>query len=732
MSSSQIVTENQLDEWVRANAQVAQGKIVELIWRLVCASCPQPISRRFPLGDSIGQHGADGELEADPGFPPFVPEGKSIWEIGCSNDPQKKASSDFKDATDAVPEEIRMETTFVFVTPLSGRRAWKYTQKPDGIETWIKGKKSLNKWKDVRVLDGTQIVDWVTYFPAVGHWLGRLVGRLPDDFETAEYRWEIISHIGEPPPLLPDLFVSGRGPGGQKLRELLIDDAATQLRLDTHFPRDVADFVSASIASYADDQRMEQFGRVLILQSPDSWKVACSLSRPHVLIADFELDATDGPRLIQRARQQRHAVIHCGSPGGQPHGNAVSLGRPKAYQMLEALTESGYSPERARLVTNRSGNDLSALLRLLQGLSEMPDWATQSEAADMAIAQFIAEWDERNEGDIEVIEAMVGKEFREWIAAIRKVHGAQPAPLDYFDGRWKFTSRFEPWQYLGRLIGSETLDTFGRLAVTVLSEPDPGLELPKEQRFAAAIHGKVRRYSSGIRHGMAETVALLGAHGGALSACPDRRPQEVARRVVDELLRNADSVRWASLDDVLPLLAEASPDTFLQAVGGASEHPEKPFSGVFAEEGDGFAGHIYTTGLLWGLESLAWNAEYLGRVCRILANLAAIDPGGRWSNRPDNSLVTILLPWFPQTCADLNQRHNAVQGVIREQPEVGWRLLLGLLPKVHGTTSSTHKPKWQEWIPEDWRDGAPQASALRTRAFTLNSLSNWPVQTSTD
>jgi len=37
-----IINENQIDEWVRANARNAQGLIVELVWRLVAASCPKP------------------------------------------------------------------------------------------------------------------------------------------------------------------------------------------------------------------------------------------------------------------------------------------------------------------------------------------------------------------------------------------------------------------------------------------------------------------------------------------------------------------------------------------------------------------------------------------------------------------------------------------------------------------------------------------------------------------
>lgn len=76
--------ENDLDNWVRGNAQLAQGLVVELVAKLVAASSPKPRDRRFPLGDSIGQHGPDGYLDAIVSHLPFVPEGKSFWEIGTS------------------------------------------------------------------------------------------------------------------------------------------------------------------------------------------------------------------------------------------------------------------------------------------------------------------------------------------------------------------------------------------------------------------------------------------------------------------------------------------------------------------------------------------------------------------------------------------------------------------------------------------------------------------------
>ena len=717
MSVSQIITENQLDAWVRGNAAEAQGKIVELVWRLVCASCPRPTHRRFPLADSIGQHGADGELDTAIGYEPFVPEGKSHWEIGSNVDARAKANRDYKDLTEATPEVVRSETTFVFVTPLSGRRDWKDTWKPDGIESWVAEKRTLGKWKAIKVIDGTQLSDWVSHFPAVGHWLGTVLGQLPNDFDTAEYHWQILSAIGAPPPLIPDLFTMGRQQAGEKLRRLVIDKNDNQLRLDTRFPTHLKDFVCAYIASLPAEERFEYQNRVLIFETPETFKKACSLNEAHVFIADFDLDTDSGAQLIQRALQRRHAVIYSSAPGGPPHGNACELFSPRIDEMKEALVKSGYSQERVRSLTNRAGRHLNALIRLIQNLSALPEWATQSQASDLAIAQLVGQWQDESDGDQEVIGGRSGNEYGEWIVRIRIAASAKAAPLEFINGRWKFTSRYEPWLYLGKLIGLDVLQRFERLAITVLSETDALLELPKEQRHAGGIYGRARRYSKQLRNGIAETLALLGSNGGSLSACPSGRPQQVACHVVNTLLADADSRRWASLNDVLPLLAEAAPITFLDAVGGASEKSDEPFSGVFAEEGDAFFGGSFVTGLLWALESLAWSGDYLLRVCSILANLASVDPGGRWSNRPANSLVTILLPWLPQTVANTEMRHAAVRAIVRDHETVAWKLLLDLLPEAHSTSSYTHRPKWRNFIPEDWEDGVIDTQRWEDEGF---------------
>jgi len=330
----------------------------------------------------------------------------------------------------------------------------------------------------------------------------------------------------------------------------------------------------------------------------------------------------------------------------------------------------------------------------------------------------IGGWDESTDGDRSIVESLSGMAFRDWQEKIRKIWKDQPmSMLEQHNGKWSVTDRLTLWESEGPLLNDDLLDNFGKLAILVLLESDPELALPKEQRFAVSVYGQSRKYSKKMRKGVAETMALMGARPGALITCSQGKSETVAYQVVDKLLGAASSERWASLNDVLPLLAEASPDAFLQAVSGASEKKDEPFFGVFSEEVGGVMGRTYASGLLWALESLAWSPDYLVRVCAILANLAAVDPGGTYSNRPSNSIVTILLPWHPYTCADTDCRHNAIKCIIREQPEVAWEVLIGLLPKHHGVSFPTHKPKWQPFIPEDFKERVSVEQRLTDEGF---------------
>jgi len=144
------------------------------------------------------------------------------------------------------------------------------------------------------------------------------------------------------------------------------------------------------------------------------------------------------------------------------------------------------------------------------------------------------------------------------------------------------------------------------------------------------------------------------------------------------------------------LLAEAAPIPFLEALEHQLEGGKAcNLVNLFTEEG--IFGSSRHTGVLWALESLSWSPQYLPRAAIALAQLARIDPGGTATNRPLNSLREIFLLWNPSTNARFAQRISVLDQVLDAVPDVGWRLLVALLPEHQGISFPTAKPIWRDF-----------------------------------
>jgi len=331
-----------------------------------------------------------------------------------------------------------------------------------------------------------------------------------------------------------------------------------------------------------------------------------------------------------------------------------------------------------------------------------PDWNYHAHASELAIANLLGSWNEKSDADIVISDQLTREEYSAWISKIREILQQPESPVALQNGIWSVIKREELWETLGPRIFDDNLDIFKQCVVAVLTERDPQFDLSPQERYAASIHGKVLKYSHSLRKGTAESLALLGSHSNALTNCSLNKPETIAVLAVREIFENADWVLWGSLNNLLPLFSEAAPNEFLNIVETALQQTPCPFDELFSQERTGVTGRNYLTGLLWALETLAWDEQFLVRVSVILGELASHDPGGNWANRPSNSLTTIFLPWLPQTTASIDKRKVALQTLQQEVPEIAWKLLLNLLPNQHQVSTGSHKPVWRKTIPEDW------------------------------
>jgi hypothetical protein len=699
-----LITEEILHS--KAGLVDSRGLLPELLLKLISASIKQPTELRIPFGGSVGQTGWDGIVVSPHSFLPYVPEGQSFWEVSTSDDPEDEASKNFSKRTAQTDEQIRKSSAFVFVTPRSASYGPRWDQGKQ--QTWIEEHLKLANWHDIRIIDGTKLVQWLYHFPGVEFWLAKELGIPTRGLSTPLLHWELLRGYGAPPGLRESVFLIGRETAVQELLRVFRGETS-ELLLETRYPEEGVDFVAAALSSLDEAQREAFAGRCLLIDDADTWKEMCNLQDTHVFVATPSLDVlSTGASLRQEARNKRHGVIFAGIQIGGIHGNSVRLAEAKDYELERVLASCGYTSERARTISSKCGGRIPILKRLLLDISASPDWAAGGMASELAIAALIGQWDGNLKGDREAIEGILGKPYGEWLGEIRPMTLRPDPPLIQRDEKWRFVSRFEGWQSLGVFLSNEDLDRFLNQALRILREKDPKFTLPPEDRWKAQIQGKKPGCSDTLREGFAETLALLGVHPKALASCSVGKPDAVAALAVRGILKDADWVLWASLNDVLPLLAEASPEEFLKAIEEIVNNPENmTFHELFAQEGKGpFWGQNYMTGILWALETLAWHQDYLTRVTVILGHLEEIDPGGMWANRPANSLTRIFLPWLPHTCTPIAARKVAVEALLRECPEVAWKLLLALLPHSLRVTMGNRKPSWREFIPLDHSDRA--------------------------
>ena len=718
-----MITEAQLDAWFSSHPREGQELLPGLVRRLVAASVERAVSR-FPTGDSIGQHGADGYTESALGDEPFVPIGPAYWECGAGENAHKKATDDYRDLTDAVPEEVRRDATFLFVSPRSGYRDWSFTWKKEGQASWVEERKKRGDWKDVRVLDGTRLVEWLQAYPAVALWLlERTLEPKGMSVELPSARWDLLKSIGEPPPLSAALFLSNRDAVIGGLAEVE-EGTRTSLAVVSPHPGQLVDLVAAYLSTLPEESRIRAEARWVIVGDEAAWRALCAARTGLVLVAapQLDLDGHEGLVLLQMANRKRHSVVRALAPGVPSVSTAPRLLHCGRERVESSLIELGYPRERARRLAHASNGDLSSLLRLIQELSVQPEWAASGDAADLAVASLIGRWSEDKSGDREVVEKLSGNSFGEWTTRARRLLAKVGTPLTLNGQKWRFYLRHEGWFALGSRVTEAQLTDLRNALVSALGEPQEALDMPKDERYMASLIGKSSKYSSGIRGELAATVAMLGAYPEPLTQLRAGVAEGLASVVVRELLDDHDWKRWAALNDVFPALAEGAPDVFLEQLERWIVKSRSQVQLLFEQEGPAMTGTSYFTGILWALETVAWNPALLTRTALVLAALAAIDPGGNWANRPSASLRTILLPWLPQTMATREQRALTHTKLLHEFPDVAWPLLLSLLPELHSVSFPSRRPEWRTWVPFDEEQKRPTAAEYRTEVGELAAL----------
>jgi hypothetical protein len=676
-----LATATDLTMW--ADTRGAQGQIPELIRRLVLATATGLTRIDLASGEAVQHGGYDGALETTTATP-FVPAGQSVWEIGVGRDVKGKADDDY-DKRSANPGDVDPSvTTYVFVTPRrwASKRIWELGRRQDG------------PWRDVRVLDADDLEAWLGLAPTVHSWLSAILGKSWGSVQDLRSYWSDWREATDP-PLSAEVVLAGRAQSAERLRKR-IDEASVLVRIQGESADEAIAFIAATILGM--DQADVLMARSLVINDAAGWNWALNSATPLILIPRF-----GDPNTVQATRNGHRVLI----PVGREEGSSTDLVLPRLRHdaLKSVLLTSGVAEGKADDLASRGRASLISLRRRIardQGL-ERPAWAHRAEAPALLPALLAGAWDETKPGDQEVISQLAERPYPEVERSLGRWAGASDAPVRKVGKNWFVVSKEDAWNLVSSQLIPTDLARFREAVLRALGLPDPAFDLPTEKRWLANVLGQEHPLSPQLREGLVDTLAIMGARSGETTFLTGHPGQWHADSITRELLSRANADEsgrlWASLSRVLPLLAEAAPEPFLDAVDIALACDPSPLLTLFPAVDPvavifASSPHI---GLLWALENLSWSAEYVGRAARQLSILSRIDPNGKLSDPPSRSLRSIFLIWDPQTAAPLSPRLAALDNLRQKEPEIAWDLLMGILPRRHAISIRSHEPRWRDW-----------------------------------
>lgn len=676
-----------------ANRLEAETQLPRLVRRLIHATAGGISHIGFPADESTRGPGYDGVLVAAQGGA-HVPIGPSVWELSTRGDVKAKATEDYDKRVENPRGVVPRETAYVSVT----LRGW--TSKDE----WARERNGQQTWREVRAYDANDLEQWLELAPAVQLWLAALLGRRPAgvlDLETFWADW----CAATTPTTDAALLLAGREKVVEGVHAWLRDPQDLVLTLQGESREEAVAVFAAALMQLQEDERLAFLARTAVATANAAWRDLADSGHPLILVPNgWDL----GDDAVYAQRRGQRIVVPLGAADPRS-ASAIAIPKLQLEAATAVLEKQGHGRHRARELAALARRSLSAFRRTTatHDLLRQPLWGRGQDARDLVPTLLAGAWNEAKEGDRAVLSALAGCAYDQLTPKLMQWSKREDPPLRCVGGIWSLLSREDAWLVLNAFVARSDLDRLADQAQAVLATPDPKFDLPDNDQWWASAQGKIPAHSDELCKGLAQTIALLGSRGKAVDVGAGTTAADIAQAIVRKLLEaaNKDWRIWATLSDrrVLQTLAEAAPDEFMPAVRDGL-HGNPPLLGQMFRDGEGrdplFSSSPHTD-LLWALETLAWNPQYLTAAALLLAELAALDPGGKLMNRPIQSLRAIFLAWYPQTSASQEQRAAAIDAVRKRFPVVGWELLSKLLPEHHDSSMDTARPQWHQWGAEE-------------------------------
>ena len=658
-----FITSTHLKQW--ADTRECQSLLPELMIRLICASVKQLDRLSFPCGDAIHMPGWDG-IVSSPEPIDMVPEGESLWECGVNKDIQTKANDDIIKRAANPLGHIKSDSTFVFVTP----REW------TGADAWTAANQS--GWKKLVVYTAVELEVWIEKCPAVGMWLAEKLNvlnaggyQLPDVFWM---QWA----SGDKYTLPYQIVTAGRNQAMDKVLEACLNP--TILEIEALTQSEALAFVIASIATCCNADKLT--AKTIVVTNKNTFDDLVSHYKNLIIITTLRDN-------VSYALSNNHTVICAVTPEDQV-STAEKLPRVERESFVKAIEECGFDSVQARKIATDTARDLNVVRRRLKIDKLKPEWANNEGISTLLPIILLGQWNENVLGDLKLVEKLSGKTYTDYTKMLQRFRLMPDSPIAHVGTIWRLKSPMDVMSYASVYITDGDLVELKEICRLLIADDDPDAE-EKVASDEWRMWQFKQQFSSDVKKGTYQSWILL-------SLINDENRNTWVDGLVRELLDNWTLQRFLSNRTYFTLLAEASPEAFLEFL---EKTGKDIYDVIFTPQKSnvGLTGwNIYYTEILFALEMLAWDEDYIYRISSLLLHFSIYKNESNYANRPTNSLAEIFRFQLPQTFAKFENKIEVLTSLsssFRTQIcELCFRILDNLGA---GAFSYTHFYKWRDF-----------------------------------
>lgn len=335
------VDETDIRQW--ADRHQCRSHLPILIRRLIRETTTSLSAFRFPGNEAVDLSGLDGFTESESGTV-WVPQGPSVWEMGCNMDPSSKASTDFEKRTSDTPKLERAKTNFIFVTP----RRW--NQKVN----WLEQRRKEAKWQNVIAFDAVDIESWLEEAPVTSRWFGELIGKASEGLLTPHEWWQRWSSAALPAISIHLVATRRDNESVNLLKSLRGEESVISIKAD-----DRSEAVAFVIAALIEANALDLLDRVLVAIS-GGFRVPMPGASRMILITD--LPEGEDPNYGDR---RNITLVRAYSRGRLDVHDALQLSHVPTNIFRSELESMGYSNEEATSLALKTGHSIPVLRRQL-------------------------------------------------------------------------------------------------------------------------------------------------------------------------------------------------------------------------------------------------------------------------------------------------------------------------------------------------------------------------------